>query len=235
LAREQRISVNSLLLQNGLSKKVVDNMKVGQMPSADKLAVIARALGTDVFDLLGMNAGQANSDISGRTFAERLKALRRRDGVTQEELAAEIGVNRSSVGKWENSPLAVPSDEVIVDIAAYFAVSVDFLLCYTDDPTDYENPDFIAEAYGGQYKSLLEAHDGDEVVAGRGWHEMKLAEADDAKQEEVLRSLAMEYSYAIPEEAIKRALYGVLDASADAHFAEVKRLVRLQRERPATG
>jgi hypothetical protein len=64
LAMRKGISINKLLLSNGLSKKVVDNMKVGKMPSADRLAVIALALGTDVFDLLGMEQAE-NMHISG--------------------------------------------------------------------------------------------------------------------------------------------------------------------------
>jgi hypothetical protein len=55
IVRARGTTVNALLLNNRLSKKVVDNMKAGRMPSADKLAVLARALEVSVFYLLGMS------------------------------------------------------------------------------------------------------------------------------------------------------------------------------------
>ncbi|MDR1328862.1 MAG: hypothetical protein LBK23_04605 [Oscillospiraceae bacterium] len=58
-ARQHKISVNKLLLENGLGKSVIDNMKAGKMPSADRLAIIARALGTDSYYLLGMGTPES--------------------------------------------------------------------------------------------------------------------------------------------------------------------------------
>jgi transcriptional regulator with XRE-family HTH domain len=59
LARQHKISINKLLLENGLGKSAIDNMKAGRMPSADRLAIIARALGTDSYYLLGMGAPES--------------------------------------------------------------------------------------------------------------------------------------------------------------------------------
>jgi transcriptional regulator with XRE-family HTH domain len=57
LAKQQGISINKLLTQNGLAKSTVSNMKSGRgIPTADKLAIIARALDTDVFHLLAMDS-----------------------------------------------------------------------------------------------------------------------------------------------------------------------------------
>lgn len=57
LAKQQGISINKLLTQNGLAKSTVSNMKSGRgIPTADKLAIIAWALGTDVFHLLAMDS-----------------------------------------------------------------------------------------------------------------------------------------------------------------------------------
>ncbi|MDO4547327.1 MAG: helix-turn-helix transcriptional regulator [Clostridia bacterium] len=67
-------------------------------------------------------------------FAQRLKLLRRQRGVTQEELARIIGVDRSSIGKYEGKERIYPSNDVMNAIADYFNVTVDYLLGRTDDP-----------------------------------------------------------------------------------------------------
>ncbi|MBQ8697019.1 MAG: helix-turn-helix transcriptional regulator [Clostridia bacterium] len=56
---------------------------------------------------------------------ERIKNLRRERGLTQQQLADALGVERSSVGKYETGSL--PSAEVMLRMAEYFAVSVDYL------------------------------------------------------------------------------------------------------------
>ena len=59
---------------------------------------------------------------------QRLKELRRMHRITQEELATAIGVERSSIGKYEGRHGVVPSLEVLISIADYFSVSTDYLL-----------------------------------------------------------------------------------------------------------
>jgi len=56
---------------------------------------------------------------------ERIKNLRKQRGLTQQQLADELGVERSSVGKYETGSL--PSGEMMLKMAEYFSVSVDYL------------------------------------------------------------------------------------------------------------
>ena len=67
-------------------------------------------------------------------FADRLKDLRKARKITQEQLAAIIGVERSSIGKYEGKSHTIPSDDVKYRIAEYFNVSVDYLMGYSDIP-----------------------------------------------------------------------------------------------------
>lgn len=60
-------------------------------------------------------------------FGERLKALRIKNGVTQKELSAIIGVDRTSVGKYEIKNVT-PNPDILKSIADYFGVSIDYLL-----------------------------------------------------------------------------------------------------------
>ena len=59
--------------------------------------------------------------------AERIKALREKKGITQAELARKLGVTRSGVNAWELG-ISVPSTQYIVELAAIFSVSTDYLL-----------------------------------------------------------------------------------------------------------
>lgn len=61
-------------------------------------------------------------------FSYRLKELRKKKGLTQEQLAKVLGVERSSIGKYEGKAGVIPSPGVLQDMAAYFGVTVDHLL-----------------------------------------------------------------------------------------------------------
>ena len=60
-------------------------------------------------------------------FAERILALRKASGISQEELAAGIGVSRQAVSKWEGAQ-SVPDVDKIMQLSEYFGVTTDYLL-----------------------------------------------------------------------------------------------------------
>lgn len=62
--------------------------------------------------------------------------------------AAEMfGVTKAAISQW-NSRDKAPMGETVRIIADALGVSTDYLLCRTEDPTDYSNPDLIAEIAG---------------------------------------------------------------------------------------
>ena len=67
------------------------------------------------------------------SFSKKLKELRKRHKITQENLANIIGVERSSIGKYESST-TIPSNETLIKIANYFNVSTDYLLGNKEEP-----------------------------------------------------------------------------------------------------
>ena len=60
-------------------------------------------------------------------FNEKLQALRKQKGLTQEELAQALFVSRTAISKWE-SGRGYPNLDSIKAIARFFSVSVDELL-----------------------------------------------------------------------------------------------------------
>lgn len=60
-------------------------------------------------------------------FQERLYTLRKERGLSQEELANEVGVSRQAVQKWE-SGAAQPSLDKLTALAEYFGVTLDYLV-----------------------------------------------------------------------------------------------------------
>ncbi|WP_323089778.1 helix-turn-helix transcriptional regulator [Allobaculum sp. JKK-2023] len=60
-------------------------------------------------------------------FAEKLTILRRRRGWSQEELAAQIGVSRQAVSKWESGQSMPDLDKILI-LSDLFEVSTDTLL-----------------------------------------------------------------------------------------------------------
>ena len=60
-------------------------------------------------------------------FNENIKYLRKREGMTQEDLAEKLNVSRQSVTKWESGQ-ALPDIEKVKEIAYMFSVSVDALI-----------------------------------------------------------------------------------------------------------
>lgn len=53
--------------------------------------------------------------------------LRERHNLTQSDLAKKLGLTRSGVNAWEMG-ISVPSTQYIIELAALFGVSTDYLL-----------------------------------------------------------------------------------------------------------
>jgi transcriptional regulator with XRE-family HTH domain len=62
-------------------------------------------------------------------IARVLTHMRREKGVTQDELAAHVGVSKASVSKWETGQ-SYPDIALLPILAAYFGITIDELLCY---------------------------------------------------------------------------------------------------------
>ena len=90
----------------------------------------------------------------GRTIARE----RRGRGVTQEALAAHLGVSKAAVSKWELGQ-SLPDVSLLPRIAAYFSLTLDELFDWRDELTEEESAALYAEVYALSEKDLVAAHD----------------------------------------------------------------------------
>ena len=70
----------------------------------------------------------------GRTIARE----RRDRGVTQEALAAHLGVSKAAVSKWEVGQ-SLPDVSLLPRIAAYFSLTIDELFDWRGELTEEES------------------------------------------------------------------------------------------------
>lgn len=64
----------------------------------------------------------------------RLKEVRLKNHLTQDELAEKLNTNKVQISRWENGN-AIPRSEALIDLARILGVSVDYLLGLSDEPT----------------------------------------------------------------------------------------------------
>lgn len=76
-------------------------------------------------------------------FSKRLKELREKQNLSQEELADRLGIPRSTITHYENNSNRFPRRGRLDEIANFFGVTTDYLLGRTDKPTyDYDDKEF---------------------------------------------------------------------------------------------
>ena len=93
------------------------------------------------------------------TFGERLKELREEAGLTQEELAIDIGVTKNTVYRWETKP-NLPKEETRFMLARYFGVTYGFLMGFTDDREEL----FITEEEAAANAAAMEIENEDHIL-----------------------------------------------------------------------
>ncbi len=81
--------------------------------------------------------------MAGKTFGDRLRELRKERGMQQRELGDLYNLSSSAIGSYERN-LREPTLELLLQLSEYFGVSVDYLLCRTEErltATDYKEKD----------------------------------------------------------------------------------------------
>lgn len=104
------------------------------------------------------------------SFGERLRELREKNGLTQEELGEKINQKKANISKYETGRLQ-PSLETINLLAAIFNVTTDYLLGRTDipnnvndEPTPQELEKVLREANIAFDGAPLDEEDKEDVI-----------------------------------------------------------------------
>lgn len=109
--------------------------------------------------------GTTHSSSANRNarFPTRLRTLRKEKGVSQAVLAQKLGISKSTLGLWETGE-TLPDAKSLYDLADYFGVSTDYILCRTETPSmdlgiryvcDYTGiPEETIKALVSQHKNL---------------------------------------------------------------------------------
>lgn len=77
-------------------------------------------------------------------LADKIIDLRKKSGMSQEELAERLGVSRQSISKWESAQ-SIPDLNRILDMGKVFGVSTDYLLKDEIETAQYTNGEEPAE------------------------------------------------------------------------------------------
>lgn len=69
----------------------------------------------------------------GDKMKNNLKALRKSKGYTQIYVQMETGIEQALISKFENGE-RIPPTETLIQLADFYNVSIDYILCRTDNP-----------------------------------------------------------------------------------------------------
>lgn len=69
----------------------------------------------------------------GDIVKNNLKLLRKSKGYTQIALQMKTGIEQALLSKFENGE-RVPPTETLIKLADFYNVSIDYILCRTDNP-----------------------------------------------------------------------------------------------------
>ncbi len=110
------------------------------------------------------------------TLADRIQHLRKAKGISQEELADQIGVSRQAVSKWESGQSS-PDLEKVILLSEFFDVATDYLLkgmepLPKENPKSKDKPNANLFSIVGTALNFMGL-----IVAAMVWHEEQVATA----------------------------------------------------------
>lgn len=94
-------------------------------------------------------------------LGNRIKLLRTHNNLTQVELSKALNISNTTLSQYETGQ-RIPSDDVKMQIAEYFNVSIDYMLGRTDDtsPPELIIPDELKDVkvafHRGEFEDLTQ-------------------------------------------------------------------------------
>ena len=137
LRKEARLTQQEVADFFGIQQAVYQKWESGnRKPSYENLSMLACIFDVSIDYLLNdyleisketfLKLKKEKEEEKKKLFSSRLKELRLQHGISQEELAEQIGIKRNSYSDWENGKCK-PSYEKLEKIADFFEISLDWL------------------------------------------------------------------------------------------------------------
>lgn len=95
-------------------------------------------------------------DMDMVVFAERLKTTRKMQNITARELADAIGINKSTIHRYETGDFQSIKTSVLEKIADYLNVNPDYLIGATDNKHTVKEAEDLLNSITDGEKALLE-------------------------------------------------------------------------------
>lgn len=105
------------------------------------------------------------------TLYERIRHRREQLGISQGQLAEELGyTNRSTIAKIESGKNDITQSKIVA-FAHALDTTPQYLMGWTDDPYDYDNDPngVLAEIPGNAYRELVKLHPDDPEAVWHAW------------------------------------------------------------------
>lgn len=89
-------------------------------------------------------------------LSEKLYELRKKSGLSQEQLAEQLDVSRQAISKWESGK-SVPESDTLISISKYFNVTLDYLMKEDDSTAEAvaETAETQAKTKSGREKRVF--------------------------------------------------------------------------------
>ncbi|MEE8706534.1 MAG: helix-turn-helix domain-containing protein [Oscillospiraceae bacterium] len=152
-------------------------------------------------------------------IANRMVQLRKKKGLSQEELAEKLGISRQAVSKWERAESSPDTDNLIL-LARLYQISLDDLL-KTDDPVENRDPEGIV----GEKEEKISL----ELPKVPGQEEVSVAE-NSQKEEQPSLEIPSEESVKEAAERLQKQAEQMRNPTADSYE---KNAEQLQWQQPA--
>lgn len=159
---------------------------------------------------------------TNETMGRNLRALRQEKGLTQDELARELGISRSAVGMYEQGKRE-PDFETLEVITDYFNVDMVKFLGYDEDMPEEERRRVDAEGIRDYEASLVDylgQHFGEDAEPMMAYHKADRETKEMIKRllayADQMRSIQYEPYIAVPDPDHK----GVILVPGNTDFSE---------------
>jgi transcriptional regulator with XRE-family HTH domain len=125
LRKKKKLSLREIALRSDVDFTYISKLENGQLhpPSEAVIMRLTKALGDDKDELIRLS-GRVPADIAGilkdrarREFGSKLRELRKKARLTQQEVAERVGIDASYLSKIENGVMPPPTKGIIIRLA----------------------------------------------------------------------------------------------------------------------